>query len=59
MDDLLLRGGLIAGQPRDIAIRDGRILRIAPRIESAATETLDIQGNLVLPGFVESHIHPD
>ena len=59
MDDLLLRGGLIAGQPHDIAIQGGRIRRIAPQIESAATETLDIQSNLVLPGFVESHIHPD
>ena len=59
MDDLLLRGGLVADQPRDIAIRDGRIRRIAPHVESPATETLDIQGRLVLPGFVESHIHPD
>jgi len=59
MDDLLFRGGMVAGQPRDIAIRDGRIRQIAPRIEAEATETLDIHGKLVVPGFVESHIHPD
>jgi cytosine deaminase len=59
MDDLLFRGGMVAGQPRDIAIRDGRIRRIAPRIETEAAETLDIRGSLVVPGFVESHIHPD
>jgi cytosine deaminase len=59
MDDLLLRGGLVAGQPRDMAIRDGRIRLIAPRIDTEATEILEIQGHLVVPGFVESHIHPD
>lgn len=59
MDDILLRGGIVAGQPQDIAIRLGRIRQLAPRIDADATETLDIRGNLVLPGFVESHIHPD
>jgi cytosine deaminase len=59
MDDLLFRGGLIAGEPRDIAIRHGRIRRIAPRIDTEAADILEIQGNLVIPGFVESHIHPD
>jgi cytosine deaminase len=59
MDDLLFRGGMVAGQPRDIAIRGGRIRQIAPRIEAEAAETLDIHGKLVVPGFVESHIHPD
>lgn len=59
MDDLLLRAGIVAGEPRDIAVRDGRIRHIAPHIDTPATETLDIQGKLVVPGFVESHIHPD
>jgi cytosine deaminase len=59
MDDLLFRGGMVAGQARDIAIRGGRIRQIAPRIEADAAETLDIHGKLVVPGFVESHIHPD
>jgi cytosine deaminase len=59
MDELLFRGGMVAGQPRDIAVRDGRIRQIAPHIETEAAETLDIRGKLVVPGFVESHIHPD
>jgi cytosine deaminase len=59
MDDLLLHGGLVAGQQRDVAIRDGRIRRLAPHIDDPAHDTLDITGKLVLPGFVESHIHPD
>jgi len=59
MDDLLLRGGCIANQQQDIAIRQGRIRDIAPHLEVAARQTIDLGGKLVLPGFVESHIHPD
>lgn len=59
MDDLLLRGGLVAGHQQDIAIRQGRIRDIAPHIAADARQTIDVGGKLVLPGFIESHIHPD
>ena len=59
MDDLILRRGIIAGTQQDLAIQQGRIRQIAPNILAPARATLDIAGKLVLPGFVESHIHPD
>lgn len=59
MDDLILRGGIIAGTQQDLAIQHGRIRQIAPGISIPAQTTLDIAGKLVLPGFIESHIHPD
>jgi cytosine deaminase len=59
MDDLILRGGMIAGTQQDLAIHHGRIRQIAPRISTPALTTIDIAAKLVLPGFVESHIHPD
>jgi cytosine deaminase len=59
MDDLILRGGITAGTRQDLAIDQGRIRQIAPRIPTAARTTLDITGKLVLPGFIESHLHPD
>jgi cytosine deaminase len=59
MDDLLLRGGIIAGIQQDLAMQQGRIRQIAPRITTPAQTTLNISGKLVLPGFIESHIHPD
>ncbi|MGE3536010.1 MAG: amidohydrolase family protein [Candidatus Tectimicrobiota bacterium] len=59
MDDLIVRGGLVAGKPQDIAIRAGRIRRIGCGLQSEARASLDVSGKLVLPGFVESHIHPD
>jgi cytosine deaminase len=59
MDDLLFRGGIIAGTTQDLAIQAGRIRQIAPHITTPACESHDIPGRLVLPGFVESHIHLD
>ena len=59
MDDLLLRGGLIAGRQQDVAIQQGRIRHIAPHIDTPAQQTLEVTGKLVLPGFIEAHIHLD
>jgi cytosine deaminase len=59
MDDLLLRGGLIAGRQHDVAIQQGQIRHIAQHIDTPAQQTLDITGKLVLPGFIEAHIHLD
>ena len=59
MDDLILRGGIIAGSQQDLVIHRGRIRQIAPRVSTPAQMALDISGKIVLPGFVESHIHPD
>ena len=58
MSDLILRGGIVHGQQRDVLIRDGRIERIGNRLDGDG-DVIDIAGKLVLPGFVESHIHPD
>ena len=59
MTNLFLRGGRVGGQRQDLAIRDGRIHRIAADLDPAGYEVLDIGDKLVLPGFVETHIHPD
>jgi cytosine deaminase len=40
-------------------MRDGRIERIAAGLDPAGRETIDVTDKLVLPGFVETHIHPD
>jgi len=60
-NDFLLRNARIAhrdGPTFDIAIRDGVIAEIAPCIASDALGE-DIGGRLVVPGFVDSHIHLD
>src|SRR5712692_5981316 len=41
----------------DLLIRDGRIAEIGNNIKADAAETIDANGCVVLPGFVQTHIH--
>lgn len=43
----------------DIAIEAGKIAAIAPQIDATAQLELDLNGKLVSPPFVESHVHLD
>ena len=59
--DLVLRDVRIAGnEPRvvDIGIRDGRIAAVEPHLACEAPAQ-KLGGRLVVPGFVETHIHLD
>ena len=63
--DTILRNGRIAGrehEPVDIAVCDGRIAAITPRSSQTAQDAardIALDGKLVIPGFVETHIHLD
>lgn len=62
--DLLIRGGSVidgTGAPRvtaDVGIRDGRIVEIG-RIGSSAKRTIEADGLIVSPGFIDGHTHMD
>src|SRR5215471_6070573 len=59
--DLVLRQGRLIDRdqaPVDIAIADGRIAEIAAHIAADAPQEL-LDGRLVIPGFVATHIHLD
>ena len=43
----------------DIGIRDGRIAALERGIGTQATRTIDAQGLLVSPPFVDTHFHMD
>ena len=45
--------------PMDIVIHDGRIRTVEIHTREAADEVIDLQGNVVCPGFVDLHLHPD
>jgi cytosine deaminase len=58
--DLLLRSARLPDRDDlvDIAIAGERILAVDP-VSRAARETIELDGRLVTPGLVESHIHLD
>jgi cytosine deaminase len=61
MLDLLLHNATLPDgrEQMAVAVRDGRIVDVAPHIEAPAHETIDAQGLLVSPPFVDAHFHMD
>jgi N-acyl-D-amino-acid deacylase len=64
MFDLLIRNGVVvdgsggARYPADVAVTDGVISKIG-RIREKAKRTIDAEGHIVSPGFVDGHTHMD
>ncbi len=59
-DKLFINARLGDGMRRDMLVRDGRIAAIEAAGERpAGIETVDLGDALVVPGFVEGHIHLD
>lgn len=60
--DLVLRGNVITMDPRRpraeaVAIKDGRFAAVGSAEELRGSETLDLRGKTILPGFIDAHIH--
>jgi N-acyl-D-amino-acid deacylase len=63
--DLVVKNGMIvdgSGLPRyraDVGVIDGKIAEIGRINGAAAKETMDVDGRVVSPGFVDGHTHMD
>ena len=62
--DMILQGGHIFDPKNridtveDIAVKDGLIAKVAPRIEAKeAVKTIDVKGFYVTPGLIDIHVH--
>jgi N-acyl-D-aspartate/D-glutamate deacylase len=64
MLDLVLRGGTVVdgtgarARPADIGVRDGRIVRVG-ELDEPAARIVEVEGNVVCPGFIDVHTHYD
>ena len=65
MFDLLIKNGMLVdgtGNPwtkLDLAIRNGKIVRMAKQINENALQIIDASNKVVSPGFIDTHIHSD
>ena len=61
MNKYLIKGGTAVFADRcevcDILTEGGKIVRIAPEIEDAESETIDAAGLHVFPGLIDMHVH--
>ena len=59
-DRLFINAVDTGGQPIQLVVRDGRFAAIGAACAAApGAQTIDLDGRVVLPGFVDGHIHLD
>ena len=61
MLDLLIHNATLPDgrSQMSVAVQDGQIVEITPGLQAPAVETLDAQGLLLSPPFVDAHFHMD
>ncbi|MDQ0199168.1 allantoinase AllB [Neobacillus ginsengisoli] len=59
--DFIIKGGKVVFRDEvknvDIAVKDGKISAIAETIDSEAAQIVDAQGQYVMPGMIDTHVH--
>jgi cytosine/adenosine deaminase-related metal-dependent hydrolase len=64
-DKLLLRGGQVLSMDPaigdlaggDVLIEGDTIVAVAPHLDGVEAEVIDVSGDIVIPGFIDSHRH--
>ena len=65
MVDILVKNGVIVdgtgakGFPGEIAVKDGKIVAVAPKLFVEAKKIIDAGGKTVIPGMIDPHVHEE
>jgi len=61
MLDLLIHNASLPDgrQKMSVAVQDGRIVALQAQLQASAHDTVDAQGQLLCPPFVDAHFHLD
>ena len=61
MIDLILRNAILqdGSEHIDVAIDEGVLIDRGPELDYPAQQELDLKGRLLIPGFVDPHVHLD
>jgi N-acyl-D-aspartate/D-glutamate deacylase len=65
MLDVVIKGGMVVdgtgaeARRADVGVRDGAVVVVEPHIDEVAARTVDADGLVVAPGFVDPHTHYD
>jgi cytosine deaminase len=57
--DLIVRNTRVGARLVDLAIKDGRFVRIGADLDADAGQTIDAEGRLATPPLVDCHLHLD
>ena len=63
--DIVIRGGTVysgadaAPIVGDVEIAGDRIVYVGPTRRTRAAQVIDARGQIVAPGFIDAHTHPD
>lgn len=57
--DIIIRNGNLNGENIDIGIKGNKIVALESNIEETTYKEIDANGRVVIPGFIDSHLHLD
>lgn len=57
--DIILRHAKVDNEIKDIGIKNGIISKVESVITEGALEEIELNGSVVIPGFVDAHLHLD
>ena len=57
LDLKIINGKSVANEPLEIGIKNSKIVEVGQEVLSTAKEILDVKGQFISAGWIDSHVH--